>query len=381
MFAGAAASNSFAFELYRQVGAKPGNTFFSPASIAIALAMTDLGARGKTQEQMERVLGLAATQHTPFHEAYSALNRHLGTFGEGAGVELRVANQLWGQKRYAFLKSFLEATKTRYGTPLELVDFVKFPEQARQLINQHVSERTGGKVPQLIPQGVLSDLTRLVLTNAIYFKGRWDNPFHEELTKQDGTFHVSARKQVQVPMMLQGGLYAYTEDSEAQWLELPYMGRDVAMLIALPKQVDGLARLEATLSAKTLEMKVSALTRQQVSSLSLPRFKLSAAFELKDALSILGMPLPFDMDRADFSGMVSKAKDDLCISKVLHKADIEVNEEGTVVTIGTVMIGVSRSASTKSIVFTADRPFVFLIRDTRSGAVLFLGKVVDPTRG
>ena len=378
LLAGVAASNSFAFELYRQVGAKPGNTFFSPASIAITLAMTGLGARGKTQEQMERVLGVEVTQRTPFHEAYSALSRHLGTFGEGAGVELRVANQLWGQEGYAFLESFLDATKTWYGAPMELLDFEKFPEQARQLINQHVSKRTRGKIRQLISPNVLSDLTRLVITNAIYFKGRWDVPFQEKLTRKDGTFHLPARKQVRVPMMSQGGRYAYTEDSEAQWLELPYVGRDVAMLVALPKQVDGLARLEAMLSAKTLELKVSALTPQRV-SLSLPRFTLSAAFELNDALSILGMPLPFDRGRADFSGMVSQAKNDLCISKVLHQADIDVNEEGTVAVASTAMISTVRSLPTKPIVFTADRPFLFLIRDTRSGAVLFLGKMVDPT--
>ncbi len=372
LLAGASASNSFAFRLYGQVGVKPGNTFFSPASIAVALAMTDLGVGGKTREEMERVLGADAVGDLPLQEAYPALQARLATVG--AGVELQVVNQLWGQVGYHFLKDFRDATKTRDGAPLEEADFARDDLQARASINRRVSELTRKRIPELLPKGVLNHLTRLVLVNAIYFKGSWEARFNKAATLEDGFFRLASGEEVTAPMMSRLGRYQYAEDAEAQWLELPYEQKEVALVVVLPKHPDGLARVEAALSAKRLDAQVSAMAEQLV-SLSLPRFKLSASFDLKDTLTVLGMSRAFDDHRADFSGMTDK--DGLVLSKVLHQAELVVNEEGSEAAAATAVIVRTRSVP-RGIPFLADRPFLFFIRDTRSGAVLFMGKLVDP---
>ncbi|WP_163991441.1 serpin family protein [Pyxidicoccus caerfyrddinensis] len=375
MRAGAAASNHFASALHARVGAKPANTFYSPASLSLALAMTALGARGETQAQLERVLGLDAVRETTFQKAYAALGGHLAAANKSGNVELRTANRLWGQRGFGFLPSFLGATNSHYGASLEEVDFQQDTEAARQHINRWVAKETREKIRELIRKDVLDGLTRLVLTNAIYFQGQWQDPFNADYTQDGVPFHVSSRRTAKVSMMQQTERFRHGEDALAQWLELPYKGGEVAMLIALPKRMDDLARLEASLDAQVLDKRASQLNSGKV-ALRLPKFKLSTAFQLNDALSGLGMPLAFNPSLADFSGMTTK--EPLNLSAVLHQAELNVNEQGTEAAAATAVVMAARSAIMQITPFHADHPFLFFIRDTWSGAVLFQGKLVDP---
>ncbi|MCY1018750.1 serpin family protein [Pyxidicoccus sp. MSG2] len=377
MRAGASASNHFAFALHAHVGAEPGNTFYSPTSLSLALAMTALGARGESQAQLERVLGLDAVRETTLQKAYTALSGHLATANKSGNVELRTANRLWGQRGFEFLPPFLEATSTHYGASLEEVDFARNTEAARQHINRWVSQQTGERIPELIGKGMLEDLTRLVLTNAIYFRGVWQEPFDPDLTEDGQPFHVSADRTATVSMMRQTEWYRQTDDGIAQWLELPYKGGETAMLIALPKRVEDLARLEASLDANVLEKRIFKLTGREV-AVSLPKFKMATTLQLQGALSGMGMPLAFDPALADFSGMTARER--LNLSAVLHQANLDVNEEGTEAAAATAMMAVPTAALLENEVleFNADHPFLFFIRDTWSGAVLFQGRLVDP---
>ncbi|QSQ21970.1 serpin family protein [Pyxidicoccus parkwayensis] len=375
MRAGATASNHFAFDLQARVGTEPGNTFFSPTSLSLALAMTALGARGETLAQMERVLRLDTLQGTSSQRAYAALNGQVNTLGRSGSVELRSANRLWGQRGHEFLPSFQETARLRYGAALEEVDFAGDAEAARQHINRWVSEQTREKIRELLAKGTVDGLTRLVLTNAIYFRGAWQDPFEPRLTRDGQPFHVSAGRTAKVSMMRQTDWFRHTEDEQAQWLELPYKGGETAMLIALPKQVDGLASLEASLDAKRLATRVSQLDGGKV-AVSLPKFKLSAALQLKDVLSSMGMPLAFEPSRADFSGMT--AREPLNLSAVVHQAEVDVNEVGTEAAAATAIGAAAGAARPRIVEFNADHPFLFYILDTWSGAVLFQGKLVDP---
>ena len=366
-------NNHFAIDLYRQLRPQEENLFFSPISLSTALAMTYAGAKGDTAREMANVLHFALPE-AQIHTAFAALLERLNVPKEKA-YELRVANRLWGQRGYGFLPSFLATTRNAYGAEPVQVNFVDAADQARQDINTWVAEQTNNKIKDLVPQGVLNALTRLVLTNAIYFKGKWVHPFDKQET-QEAPFTTSAGKRVKVSLMVQQEEFQYGETQKLQLLEMPYIGDDLSMLILLPKQVDGLPALEKELTLENLAQWSSDMRSQEVLTY-LPRFKLTERFELRSPLSALGMPSAFKPDQANFSGM-NNARN-LFLSAVLHQAFVEVNEEGTEAAAAT---GVVIRATSAQIIptFRADHPFIFLIREKQSGSILFIGRVANPAK-
>jgi serpin B len=365
-------NNEFALDLYAKLRSEEaGNLFFSPNSISTALAMTYAGARGDTEEEMGEVLHFTLPQ-AKLHPSFAALTGKLQ--GEKAkGYQLRIANRLWGQKGYQFLPEFLGITRDQYGAELALVDYVEKTEEARKTINVWVEEQTKQKITDLIQQGVLNQMTRLVLTNAIYFKGNWASQFNEEATK-DAPFRVIADETVNVQMMYQKDKFKYGAIERVKVLELPYESGDLSMLILLPEKAGGLAELEKSLTTDRLAKWASAARKQEV-NVCLPKFTMTSQFGLKDVLTSMGMPLAFTPEEADFSGM--NGKRDLFISAVIHKAFVEVNEEGTEAAAATgVAVGVTSVQITPT--FRANHPFVLLIRDNRTGSILFMGRVMNP---
>jgi len=366
----AKAVNAFCVDLYTNLGEKEGNLFFSPYSLSTALGMTYAGARGNTAAEM------AATLHFPagdaVHPMLGALARHLDE--DPGPCELHVANALWCQRDYRLLAEFLEVAENNYRARASQMDFVADAEGARRTINAWVEDQTKERIKDLIGPGVLDALTRLVLTNAIYFKGQWMAQFDESRT-MDGEFRVSPMERVQAPLMRQSDRFGYRETDGLQILELPYAGANLSMVVLLPREVDGLASLENGLTPAKLDEWLGGLVKQEV-AVTLPRFKLTSEFELGDVLARMGMPEAFTFE-ADFSGM--SGSKDLYISAVLHKAFVDVNEEGTEAAAATAVVMRQKSAPVRPKEFVADRPFIFLIRDVRSGAILFAGRLVDPS--
>jgi len=373
-------NSGFALELYQRLAEEHGgeNLFYSPYSISLALAMTYAGARGETEQQMEDALHYALPQDR-LHPAFNALDQVLSSRGEGAegqdgeGFRLHIANAIWGEKSYTFLDAFLDTLARNYGAGLRVLDFAEAPEEARVTINDWVSERTEGKIEELIPQGVINRLTRLVLTNAIYFNAAWAEPFDAERTT-DGTFHLQDGGEVTVPMMQQTTSYGYAEGEGYQAVELPYDGQELSMVVLLP-EAGGFQAFEESLDAKRVGGIVDVLSRQQV-ALTMPKFEFDAAFGLNDALKALGMEDAFS-DEADFSGMTGDTE--LFISSVVHKAFVSVDEEGTEAAAATAVVMQLKSAPAQPVQVTVDRPFIFAIRDIETGTLLFVGRVVDPS--
>jgi len=367
--------NRFAFDLYAHLLRQEGNLFFSPYSISTALAMTSAGARGQTAEQMAQALSLPASG-AAVHAAYGALQNDLNAAGAGGEFELAVANRLWGQKGYRFLPDFLKLLEADYGAGLEQVDFARATEAARRTINAWVEKQTRDKIKDLLTPGVLDAMTRLVLTNAIYFKGKWAEEFDKKLTR-DEDFFVTPEKKVTAPLMRRTAEFGYFDGGEMHALELAYQGDRLAMVVLLPKSKDGIEGLEAALTLNMLEGTCAGLRRRKV-RVALPRFKTTAEFSLKDMLVAMGMTDVFDSGRADFSGM--SGKKDLFISAVVHKAFVDTNEEGTEAAAATAVVARMTAVAEPPPVFRADHPFLFLIRDTETGAILFLGRILDPTK-
>ena len=366
-------NTEFALSLYAQLHSQQGNLFFSPLSLSTALAMTYGGARGQTAEQMATVLHFPAEQQQ-LPPVFATLSKDLHADSETPGYQLHVANALWGQKGYHFRQDFLSTTKTYYGAGLNEVDFQTAAEETRKTINAWVEQQTKDKIKDLIPLGALNELTRLVLTNAIYFKGDWLLPFMKSLTKEED-FKVATDRQVTVPMLHQTGFFKYFDGGNFQALELPYVENKLSMVVFLPKKVDGLAEFEQSLTAQNLMKWLPQLQQHEV-VVTLPKFRVTAEFTLNKTLSSMGMPLAFSPHAADFSGM-SEEKD-LYLSAVIHKAYVDVNEEGTEAAAATGIVTRTMSAGPPPSTFHADHPFVFLIRDNSSGSLLFLGRLVQP---
>jgi serpin B len=369
-------NNRFALDLYARLRAEqPGNLFFSPSSLSTALAMTYAGARSDTASQMAKVLHFTQPPEK-LHPAFGSLRMGLVEDATKRGYQLTVANRLWGQEGDHFLAGFLATTRDDYGAELAEVDFAGQTEKARQQINGWVEEQTRGKIKDLIPPGALDSLSRLVLTNAIYFKGKWSEPFEKRDTKE-APFHVTSRQTLDVPMMSQEDHLPFWAGEGLKILELPYGTGDLSMLILLPDPIEGLAGLEARLTGDTLTRWRSGLRREKV-RVYLPRFKLTSQFELGGVLKAMGMPLAFTPDRADFSGMDGQR--DLFVSAVIHKAYVDVNEAGTeaAAATGIVMMPTAAVIAPKEpLLFRADHPFLFLIRDNRTGSLVFVGRLVN----
>ena len=369
-------NSAFAFDLYQALREqKSGNFFYSPLSISIALAMTWAGARGETEREMAAVLHFTLPQER-IHPAFNALDLELAQRGqskEGQGLRLHLANAIWGQRGYRFLPQFLDTLARNYGAGLRLLDFKGNPEAARKAINDWVSERTEGRIPDLIPEGVIDFLTRLVLTNAIYFKAAWAEPFDKNLTS-DGPFYLLDGSQVLVPMMRQTTKLRYVKGDGFQAVELPYEGGEVAMVILLP-DMGRFEEFERSLNAEQVEEILGKLEYHEV-ILRMPRFRVESAFRLAQTLAGMGMPSAFQPGQADFSGMDGTRN--LYISAVLHKAFVSVDEAGTEAAAATAAVVKITALPSMVVEITVNRPFIFLIRDRLTGSILFIGRVVNP---
>lgn len=371
-------NNAFAVDLYGRLRAQPGNLFFSPESISTAFAMAYAGARGQTATEMEGVFHYSLPSDR-LHPAMGALLSAMNA--RNPNYELRVADALWAQRDAAFLPGYTSVMQADYGAGFHRVDFRTAPDAVRNSINQWVEHETNDKIQNLIGPGVLTPLTRLVLTNAIYFKGTWQNPFRASAT-EDEDFHLSATQTAKTPMMHRTGGYLYYDGGAFQELELPYAGDKLAMVVVLPKDTAGLPALEQQFTVAAAQEWIGKLRPAEKVILTLPRFKMTQQFELSNTLAAMGMPQAFTA-AADFSGMTGKAE--FSISAAIHKAFIDVNEQGTEAAAATA-IGMTAAAmrmpapEPPPIIFRADHPFLFLIRDAQSGAILFMGRVADPTK-
>jgi serine protease inhibitor len=372
-----AGNTEFAIDLYGKLRTREGNVFFSPYSISTALAMTYGGARGETENQMAQTLHFNMPPDK-LHPAFAALEANLNAVQRKGQVKLATANSLWPQKDFAFLPDFPALCRKYYGTTITPVDYMRHTEAARKTINDWVEAMTNRKIVELLKPGVLDSSNRLVLVNAIYFKGKWASEFETNRTENQ-PFHISSDKTIDAPLMQQTHDFRYAEFPGLQVLELPYAGDDLSMIVLLPREVDGLGNLEAGLTAENLTAWIANLESQEV-VVFLPKFKMTSEFSLAKTLEGLGMTDAFIYGQADFSGM--DGRKDLFISTVEHKAFVEVNEEGTEAAAATAVLmeagGLPMNLRPIP-VFRADHPFLFLIRDNRNGSVLFLGRVMDPT--
>jgi len=367
-------NNAFAFSLYGQLRNRNGNLFFSPESISTALAMAYAGARGNTAAEMAKTLHFTLPQQQ-LNPAMGALLSDLNAVHDG--YQLTVANALWAQQGYTFLDNFLQLLKTDYGAGLNQVDFKGATETARLTINRWVEQKTQDKIKDLLQPGTLAPSTRLVLTNAIYFKGDWQTQFDKAQTK-DEDFYPSQAQTKKVAFMHRIGSFSYFDGGTFQVLEIPYKSKELSMIVLLPKDRSGLPALEQSLTASNTQQWLSQMGELDKVIVALPKFKSTQQFELGATLGAMGMAQAFS-GSADFSGMTGKQ--DLAISEVIHKAYIDVNEEGTEAAAATA-VGMRAMAMRGPVeqppVFRADHPFIFLIRDNRSSSILFLGRMADP---
>jgi serpin B len=365
-------NNAFALDLYAILKKEKGNLFFSPYSISSALAITYGGARGDTAEEMAKALHFVLGPERT-HLAFAELDKVFDEIQKRGQVQLHIANSLWPRKDYPLLSEYLTLTKRYYGVSITPLDYAKATEESRKIINKWVEDKTKDKIKDLIRQGDLDPLTVLVLVNAIYFKGNWASRFDPKRTR-DSDFSLLGDVKIQVSMMYQEEKFLYGEIKGAQLLELPYVGKDLSMVIILPSTPAHLTKVEDRLTIKNLDVWLSRLSKQKV-DVYLPKFKVTwGTFELNRPLQALGIGKAFGSG-GDFSGMDGTKT--LFIGPVLHKAFVEVNEEGTEAAAATAVV-IRKTALPRKLTFKADRPFLFLIRDKMTGNILFLGRVLDP---
>jgi serpin B len=367
-------NTAFAFDLYARLSAKQGNLFFSPYSISACLGMTYAGARGDTETQMGRVLHFTPGD-ARLHSSFGELQRELNGEDGMNGIQLEIANALWTQKGEPFLPAFLSIATADYEANVKQADFVRNAEGMRGEINSWVAQQTKGKIFAILPPGSLDDLTRLVLANAIYFKGAWATPFKEAETSPQ-PFHISMGNQADVPFMRQVNSVKCVGTAELRAVSLPYVGNVLSMVILLPRQIDGLGELEKQLTPALLDGLFAVMKPQRL-RIELPKFKVESETKLNDTLAEMGMPDAFNLRKADFSGINGRRRD-LFISGVFHKAWVEVSEEGTEAAAATVVAMPMGARPAPPVIFRADHPFIFLIRDNHSGSVLFMGRLGNP---
>ena len=389
------AQNDFALELHRALhpDGAAANAFHSPVSVWSALALLAEGARGETASELIGLLAAAEDDvgTDVLHEVAADLRRRLEAAGEHVTIES--ANALWGQDGFAFSRSVLEALASHYGAGLEGLDFVHDAEGARRHINAWVAERTRDRIEDLLPEGSLTDLTRFVLTNAVYFLGDWAEPFDPGLTT-DRPFRLADGGEVRVPFVRDTeGRSIPLASFDAEWtarifedgsrggflaLELPYEGNRVSFMALVPDEVGGLAALEADLDGAKLEQVTAALAAQRV-RFSMPKLELRPSYDLIPAAKRLGLSRVFSPDTSDLSGFVDGPSPDLYVTGAFHQAFVRIDEQGTEAAAATgVVVGV-RSMPLPSPEVVLDRPFLFVVRERTSGAVLFLGRVDDPS--
>jgi len=381
------ANNQFAFELYSELDkSEQGNIFYSPYSISAALAMTYEGAKGQTADEMKSVFHFPESNilRPNFAAIYNKIN------GEHNAYELKTGNALWVQQDYKFLEDYTSRVEKYYGGKVANLDFKQETEKSRQTINSFIEQQTNNKIKDLIPKGMLNPMTRLVLTNAIYFKGTWKWEFDKSDT-QEQDFKITPTNIVKTPMMYMKpdkARFNYANLENLQVLELPYKGDKISMLILLPKQGEDYdyktgKRIVSNYTLKDIDLSVQKLNEYKaqmketkLDALYLPKFEFDAKYSMKDTLSTMGMPTAFGA--ADFSGMNGKIN--LQISQVIHQAFIKVDEQGTEAAAATAVGMQLESAAMPRNVFRADHPFIFIIQEKETGNILFMGRVTDPTK-
>ena len=381
------ANNQFAFDLYSELAkTEKENIFYSPYSISAALAMTYEGAKGKTAEEIKEVFHFPETSvlRPNYAAIYNKINENNKEY------QLSTGNALWVQQDYLLLNDYSEAVERYYGGKASNVDFIKETEKSRQTINSFIEEQTNNKVKELIPAGQVDYLTRLVITNAIYFKGTWEWEFDKSDTR-DKNFYITPENVVKTPMMYMDSdkaTFNYADLEKLQILELPYKGDKISMLILLPKQGEAydyekgekitynynLEDIE--LSSEKLNEYKSEMQETKLSAIYLPKFKFDTKYFMVSTLSEMGMPTAFSM-QADLSGI--DGSQNLYIQNVIHQAFVQVDEKGTEAAAATsIMIGIK--SAMPSNVFRADHPFIFIIQEKETGNILFMGRMTDPTK-
>jgi serpin B len=365
--------NQFAFDLYRNLAGKnDDNLIFSPLSVSTALSMVLAGANSSTADEMNAALHVTI----PSQRYHTAVGGLLGTLNSPSQhFELAIANRLWAEKNFSIREEYLEVTGTHYQAPVESLDFINAPEPARQTINRWVEEQTHDKITDLIPKGLITPETALVLTNAMYFNGKWASSFGAQT--HIAPFSLASGQQRSVEMMHQTSYLPYAATSEFEMLELPYRGGDQSLLVLLPREKHGLSALEETLTIDLLGQTADQLRPTYVSA-NLPKFKLESMFGLNETLQELGIRELFSA-RADLSGIADAP---LHVSDALHKAIIEVDTEGTTAAAATAIIisvtGECYCPPPTPMPFNADHPFVFALRDKRTDSILFMGRLTEP---
>ena len=378
-------NSTFAFDLYRALKAQDGNLFYSPHSISLALAMTHAGARGETERQMAETLRFSLSQDR-LHPAFNALDQELASRGadlqgrDGEGFRLNLVNAVWSQQDHDFRKAFLDVLAVSYGAGVRPTNFRGAPEESRTAINDWVAEKTEDRIKDLIPPGIITTLTRMVLTNAIYFDASWLFPFSESSTHQR-PFHLLDGRSVDVPMMRAKEEFRYAEGDGFQAVDLPYVGNELSMIVIVADRGQ-FRELQGSLDAAFVDRITTNLAYRYV-ALELPKFEFESQFRLAEALKFMGMTDAFDSAASNLSGMDGRsclAGDPGClfIREVVHKAFVSVDEAGTEAAAATAVVTQATSESLADVGVTVDRPFIFLIRDLETGAILFVGRVVEP---
>jgi serpin B len=369
-------NNAFGLDLYQTLRSQDGNLILSPFSVSLALAMTYAGARGDTETQMADVLnfGLQDQVHNAFNALDLALEETPIVFDKDQEpMQLSIANSVWAEQTFTFLPDFLDTLSVNYGAGIQLMDFINSPDPSRKIINQWVSDETKDKINNLLPENSITSDTKMVLVNAIYFKADWLSPFDANDT-YDSSFKLLDGSEVTVPMMGQQLYIPYFVGDGYAVAELPYAGESAVMTLLVPDE-GRFEEIEAQVDGAMFNEALANLAPADV-TLRMPKFEFESPFNLSDALIEMGMPLAFDENRADFSGMTDQQ--DLYIGNVIHKAFVAVDEKGTEAAAATAVIMEGATAMMPENVLTIDRPFLFFIRDVETGQILFIGRVLNP---
>ena len=369
-------NNAFGLDLYQTLRSQDGNLILSPFSVSIALAMTYAGARGDTEAQMADVLNFGPQEQV--HNAFNALDLALEETPivldkDQEPMQLSIANSVWAEQTFTFLPDFLDTLSVNYGAGIQLMDFINSPDPSRKVINQWVSDETKEKINNLLPENSITSDTKMVLVNAIYFKADWLSPFDANDT-YDSSFKLLDGSEVTVPMMGQQLYIPYFVGDGYAVAELPYAGESAVMTLLVPDE-GRFEEIEALVDGDMFNEALANLAPADV-TLRMPKFEFESPFNLSDALIEMGMPLAFDENRADFSGMTDQQ--DLYIGNVIHKAFVAVDEKGTEAAAATAVVMEGASAMMPENVLTIDRPFLFFIRDVETGQILFIGRVLNP---
>ena len=376
-------NTKFAVDMYRELCKEEcANIIFSPVSVSMALGMTYLGALTDTACEMKQALGWSELLDKDIHEAFKDLNRVLHSDDDDRAYVLKTANRIYARMDRCILAEFAQASKEYYGAETQCLDFEgNGADQSRAIINSWVEERTVNKIKDLMPEGSINGDLAMVLVSAIYFKGAWQEKFSESETR-DAKFklHSGGTADVQMMFLIEEMPYKKNVELDCEVVQIPYTDRELSMFVILPQEKNGLAELERKITAETL-MELTSNMQQTEVRLDLPRFKLEYSFSAKDILHTLGMKGMFRAGIADFSKMDGTKT--MTVSDVVHKAFIEVNEEGTEAVAVTCMVetdgGSGAGGGGPSVYFNADHPFLFCVRENHSGSILFLGRLSHPS--